>query len=94
MITWPVGSELRIDGDRIRRRADELAVAASRVDRQDIAVGVDVVGAVVEVPGRAAVLGDQEADAWSSRVVFATGGAAGGGDDDRVIRVRCCGGIP
>ena len=77
-----VGRELGIDDDLERRRADEGPVARRRLNRQQVAAGVDVGRAVEQVPGRAAVLGDQEADARRARVAL-----AGGGDDDRLVRV-------
>ena len=70
MITWPVGVSWGSTMTAYADRADELAVAAGRVDRQEVAAGIDVVGAVVEVPGRAAVLRDQEADARSVPCCF------------------------
>ena len=64
MITWPLGvslgSTMTLNDGRCRRTR---GCAQVEFDRQQVAAGIDVVGAVVEVPGRAAVLGDQEADA-------------------------------
>ena len=80
------GRGLGIDDDLVGRVADELAIAAGGVDRQDVAAGIDVVGAVVEVPGRPAVVGDQEADARRAGVAL-----AGRGDDDRLVGVVIAG---
>ena len=66
----------------IRRVPTNFAVAAGRADRQDVAAGIDVVGAVVEVPGRPAVLRNQETDAWCAGVAL-----AGGGDDNRLVGI-------
>ena len=80
------GRGLGIDDDLVGRVADELAVAAGGVDRQDVAAGIDVVGAVVKVPGRPAVVRDQEADARRAGVAL-----AGCGDDDRLVGVVIAG---
>ena len=76
------GRGLGIDGDRERRSPTKTAVAAGGADRQHVAAGINVVRAVVEIPGRPAVLGDQEADARRAGVAL-----AGGGDDDRLVGV-------
>ena len=60
-----------VDDDLVGRVADEDPVASATgvgFDRQGIAAGIDVDGAVIEGPGRAAVHGDQEADAGRVRV--------------------------
>ena len=83
MITWPLGVSLGstttlndVDADEGRGRA-AVELIGSRLP-----LASTLVGAVVEVPGRAAVLGDQEADAGRARVAL-----AGGGDDDRLVGV-------
>ena len=86
MITWPVGVRLGIDDDLEGRVADEVPVAAGGFDRQDVAAGINVVRAVVEVPGRPAILRDQEADARRAGVAL-----AGCGDDDRLVGVVIAG---
>ena len=59
--------ELGIDDNLKGCRADKYPIARRRVDRQQVAAGVNVVRAIVKVPGRSTVLGDQEARRQCSR---------------------------
>ena len=86
MITWPVGVGLRVDDDRKDVSPTNSRSRLAELIGRMLPLAVDVVGAVVEVPGCAAVLRDQEADARRAGVAL-----AGRGDDDRLVGVVIAG---